>query len=613
MQERIPGSPDAVPPLPSAPTLHAWRSAYLSGTLTPGTALPRLLEELDPSDPAWISIVSEGELGKQILYLEKLAAEAGIGSLPLYGVPFAIKDNIDAEGMVTTAACPAYAYTAGEDAPVVARLKAAGAILLGKTNLDQFATGLVGTRSPYGAVPNTFKPEYISGGSSSGSASVVARGLVAFSLGTDTAGSGRVPAAFNNLVGLKPTRGALSARGVVPACKSLDCVSIFALTVEDAETICSIAQGFDAADGYSRKAPQKSGSVRFPANPVFAIPAELQWFGDTLGEAAFKESLARLEALGVVIRPVDFSPMHELALLLYNGPWVAERLTVIESFLATNADGVHPVVCGIIEKGRNFSAVDAYRAEYRRTELARKINAAFDTCDALLVPTAPTFPTIAEILANPVEANSRLGTYTNFVNLADCSALALPAGFREDGLPFGITLIAPAWHDAALAAFGKIWIRHLALPLGATGIPFPETASAPPPAPSKDTVRIAVVGAHLSGMPLNGQLTERGSTFVETTRTSAAYRFYALPGTTPPKPGLIRTGAGAPIEVELWDMPVAEFGDFVALIPPPLGIGTLELIDGREVKGFLCENHARETADDITYLGGWRAFMNSRS
>ncbi len=612
MQERIPGSPDAAIFPPNGPTLHAWRTAYLSGTLTPGTALPGLLKRLDPSDPAWISIVSESDLRKQVLHLEKLAAEAGIGSLPLYGVPFAIKDNIDAKGMVTTAACPAYAYTAGEDATVVAKLKAAGAILLGKTNLDQFATGLVGSRSPYGAVPNSFKPDYISGGSSSGSGSVVARGLVAFSLGTDTAGSGRVPAAFNNLVGLKPTRGALSAQGVVPACKSLDCVSIFALTVEDAEAVYAVALGFDAEDGYSRKIPQKSGAVRFPAKPVFAVPAEPRWFGDKLGEAAFNEALARLESLGITIKPMDFSPMHELASLLYNGPWVAERLTVIEAFLATNADDVHPVVRGIIEKGRNFSAVDTYRAEYRRMDLARKINATFAQCDALLVPSAPTFPTIAEVLADPVESNSRLGTYTNFVNLADCSALALPAGFREDGLPFGITLVAPAWHDAALAAFGKIWTKHLALPLGATGEPFPETDSTLPPAPAKDTIRIAVVGAHLSGMPLNGQLTERGSTFVETTRTSSAYRLYALPGTTPPKPGLIRTGTGAPIVVELWDMPVSEFGGFVALIPPPLGIGTLELIDGREVKGFLCESHVRESAADITALGGWRAFMNSR-
>lgn len=610
MQE---GSLTASTPTFRAPwtTVEQWRSAFHDDYEATKTALLSHLRELDRSDPAWISILDEGEVLEQFRVLEERIGQTkdGAAAFPLLGVPFAAKDNIDAIGMATTAACPAFAYQAEKDATVVSRLKAAGAVLLGKTNLDQFATGLVGTRSPYGAVPNTFQAERISGGSSSGSASVVARGLVPFSLGTDTAGSGRVPASFNNLVGLKPTRGALSAHGVVPACRSLDCVSIFALTVEDAEAIYQIARGFDTQDAYSREAPDGMPGD-FPAKPVFAIPSNPKWFGDTLGEQAFTATLKRLEETGAVIEEVDFSPMYELALLLYNGPWVAERLEVIEDFLKTHAEEVHPVIRGIIEKGRNFTAVDTYRAEYRRKELSREIHAVLSRFDAFLVPTAPTFPTTEEVLADPVEANSRLGTYTNFVNLADCSALALPAGFRGDGLPFGITLIAPAWRDKALITFGKRWTASLALPLGATGVPFPPSVL-PVAGASADTVRLAVVGAHLTGMPLNSQLTERNARFIETSKTSAAYRLFALPETIPPKPGLSRVGDGAPIEVELWDMPLSQFGSFVALIPPPLGIGTLELIDGRQVKGFICENHALTGARDITSHGGWRAYTRA--
>lgn len=611
MQDGIPEIPQMASPLHL--TLHDWRVAFEKDFPAAKSALLERRESLDETDPAWITLTGKEQIAAQLQELEDRLQAAGnhFGDFPLLGVPFAVKDNIDVAGMPTTAACPAFSLIPREDAAVVARLKAAGAIVLGKTNLDQFATGLVGTRSPYGSVPNAFQADRISGGSSSGSASVVARGLVAFALGTDTAGSGRVPASFNNLIGLKPTRGALSTNGVLPACKSLDCVSIFALTVDEAETVFSVARGYDETDGYSRAVLPAEDAVCFPSEPVFGVPAEPKWFGDEFGKTAYAEALGQLESLGVTVKKLDFTPMHELALLLYNGPWVAERLTVIEDFLKDHREEVHPVVRGIIEKGKNFSAVDTYRAEYRRMELARQINATFDDCDALLVPTAPTFPTTADVLADPVEANSRLGTYTNFVNLADCSALALPAGFRADGLPFGITLIAPAWRDQALAAFGKIWARHLALPLGATGRPFPVRESTRSVEPPADTIRLAVVGAHLTGMPLNGQLTERGAMFVETTRTSDAYRLYSLPGTTPPKPGLIRTGDGAPIEVELWDMPVSAFGSFVALVPAPLGIGTLELSDGRMVKGFICESHVQATAEDITAFGGWKAFMNA--
>lgn len=589
-------------------TIGEWLNAYRTQEITPRTALHALRQQLRMDDPAWIYIFSADELDAQLKQLEDAGADAL--KLPLYGVPFVVKDNIDVAGIPTTAACPAFSYVADADATSVARLRAAGAIVLAKTNLDQFATGLVGTRSPYGPVPNSFNPDYVSGGSSSGSAVAVASGLFPFSLGTDTAGSGRVPAGFNNIVGLKPTKGRFSTAGVVPACRSLDCVSVFALTVNDAELVAQLVEGFDPTDGYSRTAP--APAQLFTSTPRFGIPAEPVWFGDSESERAWQQSLAQLRELGVELIPVDFTPMQTLAQLLYGGPWVAERHAAIAEFMAKHAEAMNPVVHDIIRQAVNFTATDAYRAEYRRAELTRTIQMQMAAVDALLVPTAPRLPTIADVEADPVVVNSQLGTWTNFVNLADCSALALPAGFREDGLPFGITLIAPAWQDAALAEFGKRWTQAISLPLGATQRFAP---SAPvkndPPA---GYVRLAVVGAHLTGMPLNIQLIERNARFVESTFTADCYRLYALPNTTPPKPGLIRTQEkGAEIIVELWDVPVHHFGSFVALIPAPLGIGTLTLKDGREVKGFICEGTAVLGAEDITHLGGWRAYIKSRA
>lgn len=589
-------------------TIGEWLNAYRTQEITPRTALHALRQQLRMDDPAWIYIFSADELDAQLKQLEDAGADAL--KLPLYGVPFVVKDNIDVAGIPTTAACPAFSYVADADPTSVARLRAAGAIVLAKTNLDQFATGLVGTRSPYGPVPNSFNPDYVSGGSSSGSAVAVASGLFPFSLGTDTAGSGRVPAGFNNIVGLKPTKGRFSTAGVVPACRSLDCVSVFALTVNDAELVAQLVEGFDPTDGYSRTAP--APAQLFTSTPRFGIPAEPVWFGDSESERAWQQSLAQLGELGVELIPVDFTPMQTLAQLLYGGPWVAERHAAIAEFMAKHAEAMNPVVRDIIRQAVNFTATDAYRAEYRRAELTRTIQMQMAAVDALLVPTAPRLPTIADVEADPVVVNSQLGTWTNFVNLADCSALALPAGFREDGLPFGITLIAPAWQDAALAEFGKRWTQAISLPLGATQRFAP---SAPvkndPPA---GYVRLAVVGAHLTGMPLNIQLIERNARFVESTFTADCYRLYALPNTTPPKPGLIRTQEkGAEIIVELWDVPVHHFGSFVALIPAPLGIGTLTLKDGREVKGFICEGTAVLGAEDITHLGGWRAYIKSRA
>ncbi|MGV7093374.1 allophanate hydrolase [Siccibacter turicensis] len=588
-------------------TLTQWQEYYAAEPERIEDVFLAFSEQANTPDNAWIYRADAAALKAQITVLQTALGlgDRTLADFPLYGVPFAVKDNIDVAGMPTTAACPAFSYRPEQDATVVARLKAAGAIVVGKTNLDQFATGLVGTRSPYGAVPNTFNETYVSGGSSSGSASAVARGQVAFALGTDTAGSGRVPAGFNNIVGLKPTKGWLSTRGVVPACRLNDCVSVFALTVEDAWTVASLAGGYDAADSYSRPHPG-TAPARFNPTPRIAVPDSLEFFGDDRSEAAFQRSLTQLEALGATLEPIDFTAFRALAAQLYAGAWVAERTVAAGAMLDRDASEMDPTVRGIIEGGRAYSACDAWQAEYTRAELARRIATQLDGFDALVVPTSPTIRTLAEMAQEPVRYNSQFGTYTNFTNLADLSALALPAGFRDDGLPFGITLIAPAWHDLALSAFGARWQQAQALPLGATGQPL---AAQRTPAPESHHVRVAVVGAHLRGQPLNPQLQRRQARFVCETTTRDCYHLYALANTTPPKPGLVRSATGQSIALELWDIPLARFGEFVAEIPAPLGIGTLELADGSLVKGFICEPQALENATDITSWGGWKAWL----
>lgn len=593
-------------------TLREWQQHYRSAPDSLRTTLSLVRGSLSETDNAWLYLATAEQLEAQIHHLESLRAETGgsLSALPLFGVPFAVKDNIDVAGWPTTAACPAFAYTAEADATVVANLKAKGAVLVGKTNLDQFATGLVGTRSPYGAVNNTFNPDFVSGGSSSGSASVLARGLVAFSLGTDTAGSGRVPAGFNNVVGLKPTKGWLSNTGVVPACRLNDAVSVFALTVADAQTVAHAAGGYDAADAYSRKNPL-TAPVSMSPHPRFAVPDSLEFFGDALAEFEFDQALERLNSSGITLVPVDFTPFRELAGQLYSGAWVAERTVAVGEIFEDNPDAMDPVVRGIVASGLDYSACDAWRAEYLRAELARKINQTLEGFDALVVPTSPTIRTQQEMAQEPVLYNSQFGIYTNFTNLADLSALALPSSLRADGLPAGITLIAPAWHDDVLASFGRQWQRSLSLPLGATGLPVKSEEFMTPAPVSAASVRVAVVGAHLTGMPLNVQLTSRHAVRVEQTTTAAAYKLYALANTTPPKPGLVRAEGGSAIIVELWDIPLARFGEFVAEIPAPLGIGTLELADGRTVKGFICEPWAISEATDITAFGGWRSYIHS--
>jgi len=585
-------------------TLSDWQQHYRQQPEAVLTTLESVLDALSTEDNAWIYLATPAQIRAQVEPL--LAAwHQDPSSLPLFGVPFAVKDNIDVAGWPTTAACPAFSYQAAADATAVANLKAAGAVVIGKTNLDQYATGLVGTRSPFGAVKNTFNADYVSGGSSSGSASVTARGLVCFALGTDTAGSGRVPAGFNNIVGLKPTKGWLSATGVVPACRLNDTISLFALTVEDAFLAASCAGGYDASDAYSRRNPGLAPAA-LPAAPRLAVPATLEFYGDVQAQAAWEKATAALQAAGATLHPIDFSAFHQLAEQLYYGPWVAERTVAVGTML-DRPEEMDPVVYGIVASGHNYSAVDAYKAEYLRAELSRQIQQTLSQFDALVVPTSPTIHTLEEMKQEPVRFNSQFGTYTNFTNLADLSALALPGPFREDGLPAGITLIAPAWHDRALVTFGQRWQASQALPLGATGRP---TSTAHIALPSSSLhVRVAVVGAHLTGMPLNHQLTSRDAVLVEETTTAACYRLYALAGTKPPKPGLAKDRDGAAITVELWDIPLARFGEFVAEIPAPLGIGTLALADGRQVKGFICEPAVLAEATDITESGGWRNWL----
>ncbi|WP_180160485.1 allophanate hydrolase [Acinetobacter sp. YH12054] len=586
-------------------TLAEWKAGYTNNTIQLED-LYALVEQFDHADPAWISIASIEQLTAQIEALKQIENAT---ALPLFGVPIAVKDNIDVVGFASTAAFKLFTEIKIEDAFVVQRLKQAGAIIVGKTNLDQFATGLVGTRSPFGAVPNTFNSDFVSGGSSSGSGSVVARGLVPIALGTDTAGSGRIPAAFNNIVGLKPTKGRFSNTGLLPACKSLDCISIFALTVADATAVAEVMEGFDVTDSYSRVNPA-TAPAKFSAQLNLAIPKQLDFFCDAQSAVAFQQALIELKNLGAELTEIDFSAFSQLASQLYQGSWVAERTAAVADLLETSVQDFDPTVLEIIQKGQQYTAVDAYNAEYLKQELARDIQQTLAQFDALVVPSSPTIHTLAEMAESPIENNSHFGTYTNFTNLADLSAIAVPAGFRADGLPFGITFIAPAWHDTALADFAEKWQKHLKLPLGAVAKTLPE-ANSVMSAPSAQHFRVAVVGAHLTGMPLNFQLTTRQAVHVETTTTSADYALYALPGTVPPKPGLARQEAGQKIIVELWDIPKARFGEFVAEIPTPLGMGNIELADGRWVKGFICEPYGLNGAKNISEFGGWRAYIQS--
>jgi allophanate hydrolase len=583
-------------------------AAHRAGTITPAQTIARCYQRIRAhGDPAiFITLRDEADA-----VAEAVALAAKDPSLPLYGVPVAVKDNIDVAGLPTTAACPAFAYQPAQDSTAVARLRAAGAIIIGKTNLDQFATGLVGVRSPYGIPRNAMRADLVPGGSSSGSAVAVGAGLVPLSLGTDTAGSGRVPAMLNNIIGLKPSLGLISSTGLVPACRTLDCISVFALTVDDAVAALRVLGHPDASDAYSRERPV-GALTAIPEGMKLGVPrkSQLQFFGDKQAEQAFDDALKRCGKLGAALIEVDIEPLYETARLLYEGPWVAERYLAIRELIDSNPDAVHPVTRQITLGGKTVSAADTFAALYRLQALRKIADQTFAGFDALVLPTAPTTYTVEQVLADPITLNSRLGTYTNFVNLLDLCGLAVPASIGADGLPFGITLLAPGGRDAELASIGRIFHADTALPLGATGKPQPALAALQPAA-NTDEIAIAVVGAHLSGMALNGELTSLGGRLASTTATAPDYKLYALSGTVPPKPGMLRVapGAGAAIALEVWTLSASAFGRFVAAIPQPLSIGTITLADGTKVKGFLVEPVALDGARDITHFGGWRAYM----
>lgn len=588
--------------------------AYREQTTTPEQVVLDAWKRAETDDPAiWINRPTEAQLRK---YLDALKGESP-DTKPLYGIPFAIKDNIDCAGMPTTAACPAWSYEPEKDSFVVDLLIKAGAVPVGKTNLDQFATGLVGVRSPYGAPDNAFDPAYISGGSSSGSGVAVAKGLCSFSLGTDTAGSGRVPASFNNLVGLKPTRGVLSCSGVVPACRSLDCVSIFALTAADASRVFNLVAVFDPEDAYARKRCL-GREMKWP--PRIGVPRsdQLDFFGNQEAQRLFNLATSTVARMGWEIVEVDISPFLDAARLLYEGPWVAERTAVISSLLAENPEALLPVTRKIIEAGTQGTAVGAFKAQYRLAALKRASEATWTEVDALLMPTTGTIYTKAEVEADPIALNSNLGRYTNFMNLLDLCGCAVPAGFQSNGLPWGVTFYAPCYADSLVLDCAGHFHAALDLPVGKTGVSsvdVPLPSQPPLPQSAVPMMKIAVCGAHMEGLALHWQLRERDAILMERTVSAPCYKFYLLPGTgrIPDRPGMIRVSeGGAAIELEVWAVPQATVGSFLGGIGAPLGLGRVELADGKQVTGFICEGIVSETAQDITHFGSWRKWLEEK-
>lgn len=586
-----------IPELLEFSALHA---AYRAGSLTPVQLITALLERIAayPDKAVFISRPNDADIIAQAAALKL----EDIDRLPLFGIPYVVKDNIDVAGMPTTAACPEFAFTPQVNATAVARLRAAGAILLGKTNLDQFATGLNGTRSPYGAPRSVFNADYISGGSSSGSAVTVGAGLAAFSLGTDTAGSGRVPAGINNLIGLKPSIGRIPTTGVLPACQSLDCISVFANCAADSLTVLHVAEGFDPADAYSRPVQ----NISLPAKPRAGIlaPAEREFFGDAEAAARYEAALEQAAALGWELVEITYAPFRDIAAMLYGSAFAAERVSAIRPFFERKPGAIDPAVRSILETADKFSAADLFADMHRLAALKILARAELERADILLLPTAPTSFTVADMLADPLGANAKLGLYTNFVNFMDLAAIALPAGFGADGLPAGVTLIGPAFSDTALAALADALHRTLGAGAGRGKI-LPQTQLG---APAPETT-IVVAGAHLSGMVLNHELTSLGARLIAATATAPGYKLFAL-ATTPPKPGLAYTPgfAGTGIAVEVWALTAQNFGKFVAALPAPMGIGKVTLADGTTHPGFLCEAYALHGAEDITPYGGWRAY-----
>ena len=597
-------------------TIDYLRQCYKNKAFTPSELIDHVLEKAKEytEKNIWIHQLNKEQIES---YIKDLDLEE-IDELPLWGIPFVIKDNIDLAGTPTTAGCEAFAYTPTKHAFVVEQLITAGAIPIGKANMDQFATGLVGVRSPekWGACKNAFDNEYISGGSSSGSAVAVSLGLASFSLGTDTAGSGRVPAALNNIVGLKPTKGLLSCTGVVPACKSLDCVSIFATTCDDANKVFNVTAQFDKSDAYARKniSTNKNNYGNYTTSFKFAVPLseQLEFFSNSSAKKQFEDSVEALTKLGGEKVTLDFSPFFDAAKLLYSGPWVAERFVATEKILTQNPESMLDVIRTIIGSQQDTSAADTFKAFYQLQAYKQQADQIFELVDILVTPTVGTTYTQKEVIQNPIQLNSNLGYYTNYMNLLDYSAIAIPTGFLADTqLPYGMTLVGKAFDDSKLLSLAQHWQQHVDLPLGATDTTLPQFSKKPVNA--FDFIDVVVCGAHLDGLPLNWQLQDRHAKFIEKTHTTSKYRFYALAGGPPFRPGLIRdVENGSAIEVEVWRVPSSEFGSFVAGIPQPLGIGKVELEDGRWVTSFICEGYAIDDAEEITRFGGWRAFISSK-
>jgi allophanate hydrolase len=590
------------------------RDAYKIQTLTPEQLVETIFQRCEQFNDheIWIHKLTRDELQP---YLDNLQGKS-VEDLPLYGIPFAIKDNINLAGIETTAACPAFAHTPGSSAFVVQQLINAGAIPMGKTNLDQFATGLVGTRSPepWGPCKNSFNKKYISGGSSSGSSVSVALGLVSFSLGTDTAGSGRIPASFNNLIGLKPSRGLLSMTGVLPACRSLDCVSIFALTADDANAVLEQAAVYDEDDQYARMNPFDNNHRHYglPEGAfTFAVPQDdqLEFFGNASAQKLFDDSVRGMQALGGVKQTLDFTPFLEAAILLYEGPWVSERYVAIEDLITEQPDELLPVINTIIGSGKSKTAADAFKAEYKMQVYRQQARQALADVDFLMTPTAGTIYTIDEVNADPIKLNSNLGYYTNFMNLLDCTAVAVPAGFLDNGQPWGVSLVGTAMQDRKLLSYANRWQQNRKINPGNLDFSLPDTNAGN--IDYSDSVELIVCGAHLDGLALNWQLAERGALLQEKTLSAESYRMYVIEGALE-RPGLVRdTNNGKAIEIEIWKIPRQEFGSFVAGIPAPLGIGKVEASDGRWLPGFICEGYAVEGAREISDLGGWRQYLSS--
>lgn len=588
------------------------RKRYLDGSLTPRavfeTIAERIAEYADHN--IWIHTLSPAELEPYFMRL----AQVDIAALPLYGIPFAIKDNIDLAGVPTTAACAEFSYTPEQSAFVVQRLIDAGAIPVGKSNLDQFATGLVGTRSPWGACKNSFDPAMVSGGSSAGSAVSVALGMASFSLGTDTAGSGRVPACFNNLVGVKPSIGLLSASGMLPACRSLDCITIFALHCDDANALLAVAEGEDDSDAYSRVNPfanqsRHYGAWQGPLKIGVLAAEQLRFYDHDAYGDAYQQTIARLAATGVEFVELDFSPFIEAARLLYEGPWVAERYIATSPLIQENPEAMLAVTRKIISQGETATAVQGFLAQYRLKELRKAAESVMAGVDCLLTPTAGRPYSIEAVNADPITLNSNLGFYTNYMNLFDMAGVAVPTGFTDSGFPFGVTLIGKAFTDRRLLSIANRMQQCFQLPLGKGQGCFQQTGAAA--VGDQQRISVAVCGAHLEGQPLNLQLSERGGYLLQKTQSAANYKLYALAGGPPLRPGMVvaPTGEGRAIEVEVWSLPTSEFGSFVAGIPAPLGIGKVSLQDGSQVSGFICEASGLAGAEDISDLGSWRSYL----